>query len=66
MNKTTMSTEMTPAERITEQIAGMADWRGKPQARITSVFSILDGLHLDGERRYWIECKVMEKYISVI
>jgi hypothetical protein len=30
------------------------------------LFSILDGLHLDSERRYWIERKVMEKYISVI
>ena len=30
------------------------------------LFSILDGLHPDSGRHYWIECKVMEKNISDI
>jgi hypothetical protein len=30
------------------------------------LFSILDGLRLDSEGHYWIECKVMEKNISDI
>ena len=30
------------------------------------LFSILNGLRLDSERRYWIECNVMEKNISDI
>jgi hypothetical protein len=28
------------------------------------LFSILDGLHLDRGRHYWIECEVLEKNIS--
>jgi hypothetical protein len=30
------------------------------------LFSILGGLHLDGERRYWIECSEKEGSISDI
>ena len=30
------------------------------------LFSILDGLRLDGERRYWIERRVMERNTSDI